>query len=77
MVRNLGKEIAKRRREQQLTLRDVAAMVGLSRQAVVNAEHGDARLVHAAKIAKALGVSEEDVVSAATEDVRNLLREMD
>ena len=71
-VNNLGKEIAKQRKEKHLSLREVADIAGLSRQAVLNAENGDARFENAVRIAKALGLAERKLVQLAQADAARL-----
>lgn len=69
---NLGKEIAKQRKEKNLSLRDVADITGLSRQAILNAENGDARFENAVRIAKALGLVGRRLVELAQADAARL-----
>lgn len=72
-MEELGRAIAKVRKAKGLSLRAVAAQVGLSYQVVLNAERGLSRLENAAKIAKALGMQPSALI-AAQSDFRRLLR---
>lgn len=71
-MNHLAKEIAKQRKEKNLSLRDVAGITGLSRQAVWNAENGDARFENAVCIAKALGLVGRRLVELAQADAARL-----
>jgi transcriptional regulator with XRE-family HTH domain len=74
-VKHLGAEIAARRKAKKLSLRQAAEIVGMSHQAVNNAEHGLTSFESALKIAKALGASKEQLVSLAKLDAEDLARD--
>ncbi|MFA6135521.1 MAG: helix-turn-helix transcriptional regulator [Phycisphaerae bacterium] len=74
MVMHLGKEIAVRRKAKKLSLRQAAEIVGMSHQAVNNAEHGLTSFESALKIAKALGAPKDKLIDLAKQDAEDLAR---
>lgn len=73
-VKHLGREIAVRRAAQKLSLRQAAALTGLSHQAIHNAEHGETSFESALKIAKALGAKEKELIALAVQDATDMAR---
>lgn len=76
MTSSLGREIARTRAKGKFSLREVAAKSGLSRQAVLDAERGLARLETALKIAKAVGVSAAKMIELVQDDVAGYIRQV-
>lgn len=73
-LKHLGDEIAVRRAAQGLSLRETAALTGLSHQAIHNAERGETSFESALKIAKSLGVSAKRLVALAVADATDIAR---
>ena len=73
-LRHLGKEIATRRAARKLSLRQAAALTGLSHQAIHNAEHGETSFESALKIAKALGTGPKDLIALAVADATDMAK---
>lgn len=73
-MQHLSREIAKVRREQEKSLRDVADATKLSHQAIAFVESGEGRLETAMKVAKALGISARKVIKLAQLDVAQMAR---
>jgi len=73
-MKHLGKEIAVRRAAQRLSLRQAAALTGLSHQAIHNAEHGETSFESALRIAKALGTKTKKLIALAVQDATDMAR---
>lgn len=71
-LKHLGEEIAARRAAQGLSLRETAALTGLSHQAIHNAEHGETSFESALKIAKSLGVPTKKLIALAVADATEI-----
>lgn len=73
-LKHLGHEIAVKRAERKLSLRQAAALTGLSHQAIHNAEHGETSFESALKIAKALGTEPKKLIALAVQDATDMAR---